>query len=682
VDTANDPLSKLGDFHYTGVKQATDYSYDGNGNLVSDNNKTIDSIIYNYLNLPQKVHIKGKGNILYTYDATGNKMTKVTMDSLSGHATTTLYLNGFIYQQQDTITNPTGGIDTLQFLMHEEGKFRWALHYYQNGSRKYGWENDLFEKDHLGNTRIILTTQKDTGFYAATMEAANRAKENALFYNIPQTSYSRVLAGYPVDTSMTNPNDSVIMVNGTAGRTQGPAIILKVMGGDTVSIGVKSYYTSQSGTGTNPSITDVLTSLANGVVGATSGGKGTFSQLDNTSSPLYGALNSFIGNKDTTIPTKPRAYLNWIFLDDQYKYDSLNSGASAVGNMTAGVLNTLAKSNMVVAKNGFLYVWVSNETQGWPVYFDNLNIQVRTGPVLEETHYYPGGLVMQGISDRALKSNYAENKFKFCGKELQNKEFADGTGFEEYDYGARMYDQQLVLWHNIDPKADQMRRFSPYNYAFDNPVRFIDPDGMGPTDVTILIAKDGAGGYGHMASVIQDGKGNYYYVTMGDAGGAGSSKMASSGDQGGMSVTPLTGAKSMDEAVSMAKQDKNNSAYTDQVTFKTDSKTDQKIYDATVEKADKVNSGEEKYNVLTNNCADGCEKPITKATGVSLPNNVIPNTNFKNLKKEQGTIQTNLDLSDGRAVVKSIPSGIDGIPPQKIIVQVPQKDNKNTQTNQ
>jgi RHS repeat-associated protein len=472
ADPINTTSAKLGDF-INGSNTGNDYSYDVNGNLTKDRNKNIDTILYNHLNLPESITIAGKGSIQYQYDATGNKLKKIVRDNTLTPAktTTTDYIGDFVYRN-----------DTLELISHEEGRIRPVLLAGQNPQYYY----DYFVKDHLGNIRMVLTEQTDFSMYTATMETAQAARETALFSNIEETRAAKPV-GYPQDQTA-GQNEFVAKLNAKdGGKKIGPSLVLKVMAGDTIQIGVRAFYKS-TGPKDNKSVTpeDMVASLLQ-AFGGDGGSNSTHATRQADRISPFGNFNGndyqHLKEKDPNQnqQDKPKAYLNFVLFDDQFNLVEENSGVRQVKG-EPDQLQTLAVDKMPVTKSGFLYVYTSNET-AQDVLFDNVTVAAITGPLLEETHYYPYGLAMAGISNNALKgTGYLENRRKYNGNELQDREFNDGTGLDLYDFNARTYNQQIGRFAQVDPRSDEeaQESLSPYHFSGNNPIRYNDPDGECP----------------------------------------------------------------------------------------------------------------------------------------------------------------------------------------------------------
>ena len=148
---------------------------------------------------------------------------------------------------------------------------------------------------------------------------------------------------------------------------------------------------------------------------------------------------------------------------------SAGSGFEQVGN--SDVYTTYTRTNLTVARTGYLYIYVSNVTDNIDVFFDNLQVTHVRGPILEETEYYPFGLTMAGISSKAL-NGAPENKKQFNGIE-----HTTDLDLNQYDAFFRTLDPQVGRWWQIDPKPNYLE--SPYSAMGNNPITY--PDFLGDT---------------------------------------------------------------------------------------------------------------------------------------------------------------------------------------------------------
>ncbi|MGN6647749.1 MAG: RHS repeat-associated core domain-containing protein, partial [Cytophaga sp.] len=488
----------LGDFK-DGTNGGDDYFYDDNGNLVLDLNKNVTGvtggvatpigttgITYNFLDKPELINISGKGTIKILYDADGNKLQR-TFTPTGGTAKVTTYINEFVYQG-----------DALQYLNFEEGRIRVM----NPVSTNNGYDGlaidgnmdlpngnkgafDYFIRDYQQNVRMILTEETHYGINECTMESGRAGNEEPYFgqtgANNEVVTTHFAISGIPGQATgggwQSNTSSSVSELSKLTGHTIGPNSLLKVMAGDAINAKADYYYPAAVTNNHNSLVTDIVTALVNAISGSLVTPAGLHGgNTTNISNDLNGSL-PFANITDPDKATGdqiPRAYLNVIFFNERFEFVSEGSTALRV-SQPGDNASPLVLSNIKAPKNGYAYIYLSNENDD-PVYFDNFTVSDTRGRIIEEDHYYAFGLKIAGISSKKFGD---PNEGMLDNKNLYNdKELFDDADLDWYDYGFRNYDPQIGRFTQLDPLTDDYPELTNYQYASNDPILNIDLDGL------------------------------------------------------------------------------------------------------------------------------------------------------------------------------------------------------------
>ena len=134
-----------------------------------------------------------------------------------------------------------------------------------------------------------------------------------------------------------------------------------------------------------------------------------------------------------------------------------------------------------------VYLRVSQSSGHSPSWFDDFKISVKRGyaepvlsaEVLSANSYYAFGSLMPKRS-----FNSSGYRYGFNGQEKDDE--IKGSG-NSYDFGARIYDPRIAKFLSPDPITKYYPSWSPYLFAGNNPIKFIDIYGMGPGDGTLTL---------------------------------------------------------------------------------------------------------------------------------------------------------------------------------------------------
>jgi RHS repeat-associated protein len=459
-----------------------DYTYDANGNMVIDKNKSIITsagaagITYNYLNLPEKV-VKSNGDyIKYVYDASGRKLSQGVYTSANVLKKKTDYVGEYVYEN-----------DTLKFINHEEGRVVMTSLSPGEGQGEAEYQYNM--KDHLGNVRMTFTTKDDIQVSTATLETANVASEQGKFLNYDEAikinslwfDHSHRMAGGASNTTQY----ATRLTGGNTNATIGLAKSLSVMPGDKIDVEVFAKYLDPNPNNLTQALKDFIASIATG--GGAPGGTiidgGFAGSLGNNVFPFAGF---FTHSSESS--TSPKAYLNYLVFDRNYVFKTggyKRVTTAAIETGTDGLHERLyfdGADQIKITEPGYVYIWLSNENEtAVEVYFDDFKVTHTKSPVIQSTDLYPFGAVAQSYS----RENSVLNKHLYQGKEYQ-----DDLGLNLYDIHWRQYDPWGPHTTTMDPHAENYYNLSPYSWTLNNPVNYTDPDGK---DVIFDISRNKKG---------------------------------------------------------------------------------------------------------------------------------------------------------------------------------------------
>ncbi len=165
---------------------------------------------------------------------------------------------------------------------------------------------------------------------------------------------------------------------------------------------------------------------------------------------------------------QPAAYLEVVASDTSGKV--VHSERKSLSNAASESWEELSIAYQASGKETVV-IQLVNPSDLVTTHFDDLSISQQPPLIVQENHFGAFGENLTGIEVTGNPSHL----YQYNDKEKQGE-----LGLAWYDYGARMYDPQIGRWHVVDPMAEKMVSWSPYNYAFNNPLLFIDPDGQTP----------------------------------------------------------------------------------------------------------------------------------------------------------------------------------------------------------